>query len=326
MSTQLCACGCGNPLPEYIGNGRRGQYYSGACRVRAYRSKSKTPVTKPRNEIEAIPQGTVVKPIMRYPGAKWTRASWIIEHFPPFRTYVEPFFGSGAVFFSLPKPPEYAVLNDKSRAVVNLFQMIRTRGPELCALIEMTPWARDEYDNSFLQSGDPLEDARRFLVRCWQAHGTRLNTKTGWRNRGSADGGLTYSLWNRVPDRVLAIIEKLKYAEIENRDALDVLTRFADQEDCLVYADPPYLISTRSGAMYEHEMIDKKEHETLLDALDKHAGPVVLSGYAHALYDQRLSHWRRVSMSSLAEKGQVRSEVLWLNAKVPTVVQQSLFV
>jgi DNA adenine methylase len=303
-----CLCGCMQEVETFTSRGTRKLFYSDACKSR-YNRKKRSVVTVSQEK------GQVIKPITRYPGAKWARAGWIIEHFPPFRTYVEPFFGSGAVFFSLPEPPEYAVLNDKSRSVVNLFEMIRTRGPELCAAVELTPWARDEYDASFQQTGDPLEDARRFLVRCWMAHGTRLNAKTGWRNRGSADGGLTYTLWNQVPERIAAVIEKLKYAEIENRDALEVIERYSDDSDALMYVDPPYMLGTRSGALYEHEMLRDQEHLDLLDALDKHVGPVVLSGYAHPLYDDRLKRWERVTKQSAVEKGQTRTEVLWLNAK-----------
>lgn len=82
-----------------------------------------------------------------------------------------------------------------------------------------------------------------------------------------------------------------------------------------MYVDPPYMLSTRSGALYEHEMKDEKEHVQLIEALDKHVGPVVLSGYSTPLYDGMLAHWQRVTNGSLAEKGQVRTEVLWLNAK-----------
>lgn len=38
--------------------------------------------------------------IMKYPGAKWALAEWIIAHFPPHHSYLEPFFGSGAVLLS----------------------------------------------------------------------------------------------------------------------------------------------------------------------------------------------------------------------------------
>lgn len=262
------------------------------------------------------------KPILRYPGAKWSLASWIIQYLPAFRTYVEPYFGSGAVFFSLPCTPEYAVLNDKHKSVVNLFEVMRTRGPELCALVELTPWARDEYYDAYTATGDALEDARRFLVRCWQAHATRLNQRTGWRNRGSADGGLTYALWNQLPERIAVVLERLKCAEIENIDALDIIARFADQRDCLLYVDPPYVLSTRGGRkLYTEEMSDE-DHVALLEALKQHRGPVVLSGYRHALYDDALQDWHCVEAPTLAEKGQMRTEALYLNEKAIRHQQQ----
>lgn len=313
-----CLCGCGQAIDQSQSRGTPKRFIDNVHQQRYHRRKKK------HNANITLAESKPVKPILRYPGAKWQRAKWIVDQLPPFRTYVEPFFGSGAIFFSLPSTPEYAVLNDKSKSVVNLFEMLRTRGPELCALVELTPWARDEYDASYQLTGDPLEDARRFLVRCWQAHGTRLNSKTGWRNRGSADGGLTYSLWNQLPERIMAIVEKLKYAEIENRDALEIIARYADQEDCLLYVDPPYIISTRSGALYEHEMTDEKQHVELLESLGKHTGPVVLSGYAHPLYDEALSTWQRVTMPALAEHGKVRTEVLWLN-RLAQQRQMSLF-
>jgi site-specific DNA-adenine methylase len=40
-----------------------------------------------------------MKTILRWPGAKWRIADWIIRQFPTHDVYVEPFFGSGAVFF-----------------------------------------------------------------------------------------------------------------------------------------------------------------------------------------------------------------------------------
>lgn len=40
-----------------------------------------------------------MKPILKYPGAKWKISDWIIQNLPPHESYLEPFFGSGAVFF-----------------------------------------------------------------------------------------------------------------------------------------------------------------------------------------------------------------------------------
>lgn len=39
-----------------------------------------------------------MKSILKYPGGKWRISDWIIEHIPEHKVYLEPFFGSGAVF------------------------------------------------------------------------------------------------------------------------------------------------------------------------------------------------------------------------------------
>src|SRR5438034_8973448 len=104
-----------------------------------------------------------IKPILKYPGAKWHRAAWIVSHLPAHTVYVEPYCGSAAIFFSK-EPSEHEVLNDLSSSIVNLFRIIRERGDELAAAIAMTPWSREDYEAAELEyhgTGDALEDARR---------------------------------------------------------------------------------------------------------------------------------------------------------------------
>lgn len=64
--------------------------------------------------------------------------------------------------------------------------------------------------------------------------------------------------------------------------------------------------------MYKHEMSDA-DHAELLEVLDTHPGPVLISGYACDLYDDRLKHWERRTRKAYAETGVSRTEVLWLN-------------
>ncbi len=42
-----------------------------------------------------------MKAVLKYPGSKWSLAKWIINFFPDHHSYLEPFFGSGAVLFNL---------------------------------------------------------------------------------------------------------------------------------------------------------------------------------------------------------------------------------
>jgi DNA adenine methylase len=265
-------------------------------------------------ELEAIYMAAQqrIKPILKYPGAKWNLAEWIISHFPAHAHYVEPYFGSGAVFFNK-QPAKHEVINDLSGDVVNLFRVIRDDGERLAELIEMTPWAREEYELCGMRDLSDLENARRFIVRCWQGHSQdAVTNRPGWKNKGVHGSGSTVEIWDKVPARVLPLVLRLKRAEIDNRPAVEIIVR-SDSADTLIYADPPYVLGTRvHKEYYQHEMTDA-DHAALLDALDAHPGPVVLSGYHCALYDDRLAHWHTREKQAQAEKGNTRTEVLWLN-------------
>lgn len=273
---------------------------------------------------------TTIKPILKYPGAKWRLADWIIQHLPPHKMYIEPFLGSGAVFFNK-KPSEFELLNDRDGDVVNLFRVMRDSGHELAERIELTPWARSEYElleRDFNnpdgeRSDDPIENARRFLVRCWQAHGVRTDQISGWRHVGPKGNAVTVSLWRQLPGRLRFVIDRLKDAEIECQNATYLIGQYNKPHICL-YVDPPYIRSTRNGTYYKHEMT-LDEHAQLLETLDAHSGAIILSGYAHPLYDEKLKHWHRITMDAVAEHGLQRTEVLWLNPQATQCQQLNLF-
>jgi DNA adenine methylase len=238
-------------------------------------------------------------------------ASKIVETFGPHYHYLEPYFGSGAVFFSK-DPSPHEVLNDLNGQVVNLWRVLRTRTEDLCWTLETTPWSRAEYAVSDEVTGDPLEDARRFVVRVWQAHASDLAKKTGWKNRGvhQRAGGMSHR-WQKVPDQLRNLAWRLSDAEIEDREALSVISRF-NASDVLIYADPPYVPETRTQSIYANEP-DRGHHVRLLEKLLEHRGSVVLSGYANQLYDETLIGWDRLEVAApKVEKGAKRSEVLWI--------------
>jgi DNA adenine methylase len=114
-----------------------------------------------------------------------------------------------------------------------------------------------------------------------------------------------------MPKRIQIAAERLKDAQIECSPAVELIRRYQYPE-VLIYADPPYPLSTRYQRQYKHEMNDL-DHVELLEVLDRHAGPVLLSGYSCELYDNRLQHWTRKTARAFAEGGREREEVLWIN-------------
>lgn len=140
---------------------------------------------------------TVTRPALRYLGGKWRLAPWILRHFPPHRVYVEPFGGAASVLIRKPRS-QGECYNDLEGGVVNLFQVLRD--PDLCAdlcrAIDLTPFARDEYDRAFETTADPVEAARRLIVRSYMGHGSSAALavrSTGFRasmvNRGGGTAG-----------------------------------------------------------------------------------------------------------------------------------------
>lgn len=56
-------------------------------------------------------------PVLRYVGAKWKLADWVLSFFPVHRTYVEPYAGSAAIFFRK-HPSEVETLEEKLACVI----------------------------------------------------------------------------------------------------------------------------------------------------------------------------------------------------------------
>ena len=235
--------------------------------------------------------------------------------------------GSLAVFFNK-RRSAVETINDLDGNVVNLFRVIRERPEELARMVEFTPWSRDEYRLSYQKTGDEIEDARRFLVRMWMAIGAKSSDITGWRNNIKANNGNCAQWASKLSANIIIAAKRLKHGDgclvqIENQDALTLIQRHR-RENVLIYADPPYVMGTRSKRIYACEMADD-DHIKLLNALDEHPGPVVLSGYACDLYDERLQHWQRETRQAQTENGKQRTEVLWINPVAAKQIHRGLF-
>lgn len=256
-----------------------------------------------------------MKAVLKYPGGKWRIAKWIISHFPEHKVYCEPFFGSGAIFFN--KPQAYIeTINDIDGDVVNLFKVCRNNPEELARLIEFTPFAREEFEDCYEKSDDPVEQARRTLVRYHQSFGTSNSTKRSWRNVQTYGGPRTATMWNYLPERIAEVCERLKDAQIENIDAMKLIERY-DNENTLIYCDPPYMQGLRKKNMYRCE-VSNDYHVKLLEMLKRSKSKVVLSGYDSPVYNTVLKGWYTDTKETTAQMGLHRTEKLWLNFEYKT--------
>lgn len=213
---------------------------------------------------------TLKAPLLRYRGGKWRMADWIIGHMPQHKVYVEP-FGGGASVLLRKKPSQCEVYNDLDDDIVNLFAVLRdpAQAEQLARQIDLTPFARAEFYGAYATCADPVEQARRTLVRAQMGFGSAGATKghTGFRGTGGRQKNHETNLWDQQPDRIMAAARRLKMAIIENRDALECI-KYYDTPDTLLFVDPPYMHSTRDAATvssgaYRHEMTDAQHAELL---------------------------------------------------------------
>jgi DNA adenine methylase len=272
------------------------------------------------------------RPVLRYHGGKWKLFDWVIGFFPAHRVYVEPFGGAASILVR--KPRSYAeIYNELDGEVVNVFRVLRdpVTAERLQVLLELTPYARDEYLGCWDEpSDDPVEMARRSIIKSFMGFGSasisagnprgiRTSSSrwtTGWRANANRSGTTPAHGWNHWPDQVPRFVERLRGVVIENRDAMAVMATH-DDAHALHYVDPPYVLSSRSPKRrrrgeYRHEMTDE-QHRVLATVLHGLKGPVVLSGYPSALYGELYEGWERHERKHFADGATPRIEVVWLS-------------
>lgn len=226
---------------------------------------------------------------------------------------MEAFFGSGAVLFNKPRS-NIETVNDLDGNVVNLFEWIRKDPERLAREIYLTPYARQIYNAAFeTVPEDSFQRAVNFYIRLNMGHGFRTTgEKVGWKNDVQGrERAYASQDWCNLPDKIMQAAKRLRGVQFENRPAVNLIERF-NSPKVLVYADPPYVLSTRNGKQYRHEMDDSQQND-LIDVLLAHKGPVLLSGYDSDLYNDRLSGWYREETTCYSQVSSKKREILWMN-------------
>lgn len=266
----------------------------------------------------------ISRPPLRWHGGKWRLAPWLLEQFPPHRRYIEAYGGGASVLMRKPRS-HVEIYNDLDDDVVTFFRLMQDPASAVAleAKLRMTPFARREFEEAYRPTADPIEIARRLVVRAFMGFGSdghNAEVKTGFRANSDRSHTTPAYDWANYPDILPAVCERLRGVVIEHRPALDVI-RAGDMATALHFLDPPYLPDVRSKKSrrgkekyhaYKHEMtVD--DHVEMLETVVGLDGMVVLCGYPSALYDDKLPGWRRREKQARADGARPRIEAIWIN-------------
>ena len=230
--------------------------------------------------------------------------------------------GAGSVLMRKPRAQMVEIYSDLDGEIANVFRVLRdqSKAAELKRLLQFTPYARAEFEESYLPAENPVEQARRTIVRAFMGFGSDSSSgaKTGFRANGNRQTMHPANDWSNYPAHIDSFTERLQGVVIETRDALEIIAQH-DAPSTLHYCDPPYVHAARSTAVvragkgYRHEM-SNDDHTALATALRGVTGMAIVSGYANDLYDRELfSDWSRFERKALADGALDRTEVVWLN-------------
>lgn len=271
---------------------------------------------------------------IRWLGGRGRIVSKLLPLVPPHHIYVE-VFGGGASLLLGKKPSVVEVYNDCDSGLVDFFRVLRD--PQKFArfheLVTLTPYSREEYSfcrHTWEESDDDVE--RAF---CWfvVARGSFAGVfGAGWGSvvtsnaRGMAS---TSSAWLSAIAMLPAIHERMMRVQIEHSDFREILRRY-DTPETFFHVDPPYLLETRRGGGYKHELT-LDDHRELVELVLGLQGKAMVAAYAHPVYAPLdAAGWHRHDLlvtcsaagrtrtSGLLGKGTVinrqpRVETIWLS-------------
>lgn len=236
----------------------------------------------------------MVTPLTYY-GGKQQLAKIII---PPHYTYVEPFVGGGAIFWSKPRS-EVEVINDYNRELINFYEMVKNQFVELEKMIRITLHSRSLHSDALVIYNNPhlfdrLQRAWAVWVLCNQSFSAKIGDSWGYDVRDQTSS-------KRLSNKRASFCEdyaiRLQNVQIENTDAIRIINS-RDHEKAFHYCDPPYFNSDCG----HYDGYSKHDFECLLLCLSNTKGKFLLSSYPSDILNRfsKELDWHSIKMQKEA--------------------------
>lgn len=229
---------------------------------------------------------------------------------------------AGASVFLNKEPSKEEVINDIDIGLISVYKALRDEPKEFVDRLKKVKYAEKYFKQALLQAESPFEDyidhaINEYVLRRMSRGGMKKAFAWSERLRGGKPGDV--NAWETMLDELPAISERVKNTIILNKSVFDIF-KIWDEEDTLMYLDPPYLHETRSeGAtdVYSHEMTIE-DHIALLALAKSARSKVIISGYSAPLYNRALKGWKTKKKSVANHSGQSKTkekriEMLWMN-------------
>ncbi len=197
----------------------------------------------------------MVEPFLKWAGGK----RWLVQrysHLIPvgdFDRYIEPFVGSGAVFFHL--APNKAILNDRNNDLIETYSQIRTAPAALESALQR--YHKNAFALKFLLRG---AEAQRHVRHCCERRAflylNRVCFNGIYRVNRRGEFNVPMGSKNTVayPSMYLEeVSRRLKGVQLKNGDFAEVLDE-ARRGD-FVYIDPPYTVAHNNNGFIKYNQV-----------------------------------------------------------------------
>lgn len=205
--------------------------------------------------------------IIKWPGGKkWISLKYKTLFPSQYNTYLEPFMGSGAVFFGL--KPERALLSDINPKLINLFSELRSNPQKLYEETQdlISSHSSDQYYKirDKFNASEPTAANFLYLNRtCF--NGVYRENKKGEFN--VPVGKRNSSFFPFAYEDFKVYSDTLKKAELSCEDCFSALEKA--KEGDFIYIDPPYLKNENNYESFRKYGKDIFDRNSLLELASK---------------------------------------------------------
>lgn len=271
-----------------------------------------------------------------YFGGKWRIFQSLTKYIPPVSEvdcYVEPFFGSGTLFFNYARLGKNEIVNDFDSQLYNFYKVMQDRRKynELIRLLKHTPYSRQMFIEArtlIKKNKASVSDVRKAWAVYLLYTMSVMNNKVSF-SRGSLHVPEGRNFINDMR-RLDHCARRMQTCLIENENALLTCQR-NDSRKTFIYLDPPYLNVKDSAVLKKtYNVMSEDEHRKLLEFCIEAKSKILISGYHSDLYNEMLQGWNVEEVKSFTttvanKRGNSAhsktTEVLWSNFQIPNQIR-----